>query len=176
MRAPSSFRMQLTELQKQLQTTSKAQGALGLIERWRNHGAAETIWATVSDKIPGWTARDFIFTVLADRLNAERLNVLLDWDKNITGNAEAQIKAHLRAGEMADVTLKSAALVVYQESRRHVSRKRKTAARTYFMRLSSGRFVEMCGQPLDEVVAAITEIAFGEETGSEAVRRARRPQ
>jgi hypothetical protein len=60
--------------------------------------------------------------------------------------------------------------------RRGFSRETETAPRQFFMNDWSAKFQELCGQPLDEVVAFLTQIAFNVEVTADAVREARKPR
>jgi hypothetical protein len=84
-------------------------------------------------------------------------------------------KRHLKDKQFLRAANELEMLGTVRGLREHLlSRKEKTAARQYFMTGWSRRFQAMCGQPLDEIVRVLTDIAFGGEAQTQAVRDARK--
>src|SRR5262245_57293207 len=150
--------------------------AIDVLDRWKDHASAETIWSKIRQKMPGITAREFIAVNLERRLAiAEQLKVRIPEMHGVEASARRRAAHHRKAGDGSRAAAEMSQLERFRADRvRVLGRKMKDAPRVMFMKGWSAKFRELCGQPLDEVVAFLTEVTFGGQVTIDAVRRARR--
>ena len=189
MRAPSrKFRDELVAYRQKLVADNPGHShltlAVNLLDDWHDHGAAQEIWDTLQQYIPAkemLTAEEFIFMVWSHRLRAAQLQQVVDElpvaERKV--NALARYYRKLknlfeRGVGYAQIGLAYVLLGAARSLRQKTLSRKSTAVRNKFMRDLSAQFEQACGQPLDPVVATLTEIAFGETIDPEAVRAARR--
>jgi hypothetical protein len=150
-----------------------------LLARWEKHPTTEKIWTELKEKLPPeamLTAEEFIYLVIQRRVlmaevkreNRERPTVMAE--------ADARAKQQLQAGEYFQLVRENELRRQYQGIRdKLISRNARTAPRKLFENGWSEKFIELCGQPLDEVVAVLTYVAFGVERTPDMIRGMRKP-
>jgi hypothetical protein len=175
--APLSFRDELVKYRRQLVAHDPDPLALAIIDRWRDHAGVEKIWQTLQRHIPAdktLPPEIFISLVLQQRINvAEKLQQIVDHLPKLEKQVNERAKQHRRAKDYAAIALE-AGLLANTRDRRRQALSRKSAPRMKFIRDWSAKVQEICGTPLDEVVAVVTSVAFDEVVDTEAVRDARR--
>jgi hypothetical protein len=172
MRAPVSFKAALAAYQRReivpeiVADAKQRQLAIKIIGRWKDHAAVETIWDTMEKKLPAEampTADDFIYLVLERRLSWEEFNKkVIQQGSRVVDNTRKTAKLHFVEGDYSNATKKaSLADNFHRERDQLLGRKRAIAPRKLFAKGWSDKFRELCGDPLDEVVRVLTEIAYG---------------
>jgi hypothetical protein len=149
--------------------------ALQVIDRWHDHTDVETIWDTIKEKLPAdaATAEQFIDLVLQRWDTATELNERVPKIPDIETKSRSWIKRHLQKRKYGQIARETGLLDDLLERRTRLLGRQGTA-RKPFMEGWSAKFQELCGQPLDEIVASLTEIAFNGRVTIDMVRRARR--
>lgn len=179
MRSPApSFRNELKAYQRRLPALTPGTNRLAheVLARWIDHRECELIWTTLRSLLKvKVTPGHFIAEIIFARLDAERLNIIVREGPAIEAKARARTKRHLREKKYTQLADENALLGDFVTRRDRVLGREKTGPRINFMKELSAGFVRWCGQPLDEVVGVLTEIAFGEPTTGEAARAARKP-
>lgn len=137
--------------------------SMEILDRWQR-APVETIWSTIKPKLlvaDAAAEAAFIFLVLETRIEAEQL------DEVALGLPAAEFKAipsHTKFIKKGDLDRAGEILktldAVKKGRKRLLSRKKKTAARTRFMAYWSNYFERMCGWPLFDTVASLTNIVF----------------
>jgi len=183
MRAPEpTFKSALVAYQQQaLKDAAGPERDLiaAVIDRWLEHRdrEIETIWHKIVEASDANgkerpVAEGFIDWFLMTCLVCERLSDTIaeapavysalrvqaerDWKQervSKAANTRIIVKAHAR--KMDDV----------------LGRKKKEAPRVRFMRMVREMFIENCGKPLNDVVAVLTEVAFGQPVTTDAVKK-----
>ena len=184
MRTPgSTFRDELKAFQRRLPTLTaennhwKGRLAHDVIARWVDHSECESIWTTVRPLMRvQLTPGHFIAEIIFARNDVEQLNFIVREAPAIEAKARARTKRHLKERKYSELAEENALLGEFVERRARVLGREKTGPRINFMKRLSAGFVQWCGQPLDNVVRVLTEIAFGEPITTEAVRAARKPR
>jgi hypothetical protein len=187
MRAPSpSFKSELAAYRQRLVSERADYPQLRLwlkiLDRWKDHSSAETIWKTVREKLlAAPTAGQFIDLVL------ERWSIAIELQRVTSqppekAGAKIRVQAdrHWRDGDYWLAAYEKSFLEswtndIRERSDRLLGRKKAGAARRCFMAGWRDKFKELTGQPLDPVVKVLTEIAFGCDVSIEAVRAAHMP-
>jgi hypothetical protein len=137
--------------------------AIKTLERWeRNYDDAEEIWSTIESKLlVKYLPNEFILDVLLSQRRAMEGGTVALELTDVERKARQRIKRHL--AEKDYLTL-GAEAIWFDEVReirgRILSRKKKTAALAYFMAGWAGKLRKLCGQPLYETVALLTNIVF----------------
>jgi hypothetical protein len=182
-RTPSpTFRDELKAYQRRLPALTrdndhwKGRLAHEVIAQWIDHTECELIWTTIRPLLkveitPGQFIKEIIFA----RFDAEQLSIIAAKAPNIEATMRARTKRHLQKKEYAQLGHENTLLDDLIERRAQFGRE-KTGPRLDFMRRLSAGFLRWCGQPLDNVVRVLTEIAFGDPITTEAVRAARSPR
>jgi hypothetical protein len=184
MRAPSlTFRDELTAYQKRLPALTpdndhwKGRLAHEVIARWIDHTECEAVWTTLRPLLKvEVTPGHFIAEILFARNDAELLNMMVRAAPKLEAKMRARTKRHLSEKRYTQLADENVVLGDFVERRARVIGREKTGPRIHFMQRLSAGFLQWCGQPLDNEVRVLTEIAFGEEITTEAVRAARRPK
>jgi hypothetical protein len=149
-----------------------------LLKRWEDHQSAEEIWTTLKEKLPPeamLTAEEFIYLVIERRMLMSEFKRFLREEPSVIATVDARAKQHLEIGAYSQVVRENELRRQYQGLRdKLVSRNAKTAPRKLFVTGWSNKFMELCGQPLDEIVAVLTYIAFDVEISGDAVRGMRK--
>jgi hypothetical protein len=183
MRAPSpSFRGELAAYRQDLVADRQHFSdqdyafAVEILDRWEMRQAdIDELWTTITAKCPDWPPREFILDVLASSRTASKLDAVVRELPKCEGVTANRAKRHMTNKQFRRAANELEMLgTVLDLRQRLLSRKVETAARGYFMKGWSEKFEAMCGQPLDEVVRVLTEIAFDGEVKPEAVRDARK--
>ena len=184
MRAPSrSFGTELEVYREKLIADNKEHPDLPLwlkvLDRWRRHTAAEQIWQTLKNKVPAGdmlTEEEFIWLVLEQRLIVlEPLIKVVDGLPGKKQLVDHRTKRHMKEKKHTQIALENELLGrALDQSDRLLGREKKTAIRNRFVAAWSGKFTQICGQPLDEVVRVLTEIAFGKTMTIDSVRGVRK--
>lgn len=173
-----SFKNEIAEYRRELgpgENDREILLMLAVLDRWQEHPDADTIWRKISAAVPGLSAQSFIGGVLHVREMCDRLRHVLEESPALVAavrNSAAKDDAADQY-EVAAVKRRGAKLLL-EDTDRLVGRKKDGAHRQEFMRMTSRMVLENCGQYLDDVVASLTEIAFGDTTDGRAVRDARR--
>jgi hypothetical protein len=187
MRAPaSSFKNALQAYLQYLVSENKDSSQLRLslkvIDRWQAHAATETIWNGLKGRLPSEalpTAEEFIFLVLQRRLLHEQVKRVNDETPIVERAVRARAEQYWKAKQGKQYELAAivrSKLDDFREQReRLLGRKKQEAPRKLFMVGWSDKFKELCGDPLDEIVRVLTEIAFGQEVTIDSVRGAKKP-
>jgi hypothetical protein len=183
MRAPSlSFRSELTTWRKQFVAQNDQSPlrrfVLEIIDRWLNHGSVEHIWKTIKLKLPPEAmpaAQEFIWLVLQRRLLLARVDNVIDELPEATRRTKNRAKRFLQENRFGRLSLETGLLAEAKE-RRAQRVGQKGGGRRLFIVGWREKFKELCGQPLDEIASALTQIAYGGEAPSiSAVRSTERP-
>jgi hypothetical protein len=150
---------------------------LTIIERWKDHPAAEQTWRIIRQKLSEEilpSPKPFIALVLERALIAKEIDRVVD-GAPLVKRADRLAEHKWRGGEHQFAAAIKTTVTEHQRiSARVLGREKKTASRKLFMLGWSDKFKELCEQPLDEVVRVLTEIAFGTEITIETVRGAQR--
>jgi hypothetical protein len=160
---------------------------LRVLERWqgRNRNDIEEIWNKIISKVrpdqcpanPADFAAQFISAVISCRTEAETYKTILHAEPELGAKIARRRELHLKNQDYNSLICDDELRKQYGDIRRRVfSRDTKTAPRKFFMNDWSGKFQELCGQPLDEVVAFLTQIAFDIQVTADAVRDSRKPR
>jgi hypothetical protein len=156
---------------------------LQVLKRWDDAGATEEIWKAITDAslangMPPPEAAEFIEWLISTRLTYEKLSHVIEQTPAVTTRLRVQVEREWRgpvnvwpgaAGKRAAVEAHEARMDAV------LGRKKAGAPRKRFMKLLRDAFIANCGRPLNNVVAALTEIAFGPDTTEGAVRGTQRP-
>ena len=184
MRTPShTFRDELKLYQRRLPALTtendhwKGRLAHAILERWIDRNECESIWVTIRPLLRVQvTPGHFIAEIIAARFEAEQLDIIAREAPAIENKNKARTKRHLQEKKYSELAKENAALADFVDRRARVLGREKTGPRLHFMRQLSAGFIRWCGQPLDNEVRLLTEIAFGVELTSEAARAARNPR
>jgi hypothetical protein len=185
MRSPSpTFRDALKSHRQWLRTLPKWKRRIAneVIVRWIDHPECESIWVTVCSHLKVQVTPDrFIAEIISTRLAAEPLDAKPEAFKGKMHALTNKLSREERYQELADRNQDFATTIAkYEHDREQVERAgilgRKSPGRMFFMRQVSAGFTQWCGQPLDDVVRVLTDIAFDTEVTTEAVRGARNPR
>jgi hypothetical protein len=156
-----------------------------VVDEWTRYPGVEDLWHKISAKLPAdYSAPRFIAEVLQQRDFAEDLDRVTEGLADVEQKNASRTKRLLKEAKGASkvenlkqIAIENALLASTIEDRgRILSRKSETAARQYFSATWSKRFMELCGQPLDDVVSALVLIAFQETMSVDAVRLARKSE
>jgi hypothetical protein len=129
-------------------------------------GSPETLWQDIvkklgPDAIP--TPGHLIDLVVERRILANDLERIAVELPNEESKRRARIKRDFRDRKYDEVGHRSVSLHNLLEGRKRVLGRQEGGFRRKFFCVGwSDKFQELCGSPLDEVVATITRIAFGE--------------
>jgi hypothetical protein len=177
-RAPSpSFRGELAAFRKRLMTGPDDEWRrlfVEVLDRWENHPDVEETWRKITAKVPTAVAGGFIADVLLRRKLVEEIDSRMAQLPGIEGKVRSSTKRHLKEGKYREIADANGLLADVKEMRAQVLGRERTGSQKHFTIGWSKLFQEVCGQPLDEVVAFLTEIAFGGPVSTEAVRGARK--
>jgi hypothetical protein len=157
-----------------VQTSPSVQKPGPRLARWIDHPECESIWIILRPLLKVEITPDyFIAQIIFARFDAEQLNIIVRKGPALEAKARARTKRHLREKKYTQLAAENALLGEFVSRRARVLGREKTGPRTNFMKGLSAGFVRWCGQPLDDVVGVLTEIAFGEPMTGEAARAAR---
>jgi hypothetical protein len=179
MRAPSqSFRGELDAFRKRLMMGPDDDWRrlfVEVLDRWGEHADVEKMWMKVKAKVPTALAGEFIAAVLLRRKLVNEIDSRMEQLPEIEGKVRSSTKRNLKEGRYREIAAANGWLADVKELRTTVLGRERTGSRKHFMLGWSKIFQDVCGQPLDEVVAFFTEIAFdGGPVSTEAVRGARK--
>jgi hypothetical protein len=151
--------------------------ALAIIDRWLDHADVERIWDTLKCKFqPGaLTPQQLIQMVVERRIVARRLEAVVNQKQSVTKKLRHQAKRHRieKRPAQSDATM-SAVINFDNQSTNTLGRQKGQAPQKRFKLGWRQYFREQCGQPLDDVGAALTEIAFDTVVTRDQVRGAER--
>lgn len=140
--------------------------AVAVMDRWANDADREKLWRTLVAKLRHEdlpTPLQFIDMVVSRRLLAARLEEIENELPTEVQKARARIKRNLTEGSFDKVAIEATLVDNVCEPRSRVLGRQKGGfRRRYFSLGFSDKFQELCGTPLDDVVGAITRIAFGD--------------
>jgi hypothetical protein len=174
----SDLRAYHDHLTKKNQLDWKDKIALELVQRWLERDDAEEIWRNLKSALPAdleIKPVQFAEEVIGRRILAERAAEIVHSGGGLVEDVKRRLKHHLAKDDIAKVHAISGVLKSFQERRGRALARQKGADQTWFMWQWSEAFKMVCGRPLDELVAALTEIAFDlEDVGVDHVRGAQR--
>jgi hypothetical protein len=180
---PASFQKELALIRQRLVLEHKDDPLLPLelkvLDDWAKHPDAGKPWKILTDNLPLKaipTAEQFICLVLARRVDvAERLSKMVREIPELDDEIEARIKLHRKNKRYELVSDEMERQDnFHSEADRVLGRKKSIAPRQKFMVGWSEKFKELCGQPLDEAVRILTEVAFDDEATLDEVRWAQK--
>jgi hypothetical protein len=184
MRAPSpSFQSELASYRRRL-VAERADYvylpiALEILDRWREHPDAEAIWTTLGQKLPPELmpmATQLIDLVLEKRLLMREVQLVVNQIPRRKAKTAQWSKHQLQDKNYAALVAAGSLLdEITSGAERLLGRKKGTGPRKVFITGWRDKFVEFCGQPLDDVVRVLTEIAFGGEITKDTVRATQKP-
>lgn len=173
-----SFKNEIAEYRRALGPSQNNRETLlmhAVLDRWQEHPAADTIWRKISAAVPDLSAQSFIGGVLHVREICDRLRQVLEESPALVAKARVSASKDDNVDQYEVAAWKRRGTkILLDDADRLVGRKKDGAPRQHFMRMTSSMVMENCGQQLDDVVASLTEIAFGDITDGRAVRDARR--
>ncbi|MCA1414467.1 hypothetical protein I6F30_25425 [Bradyrhizobium sp. NBAIM20] len=173
-----SFKNEISDFRRALEPVGNDSERLLMLEvldRWRDHPEAESLWEKISANQPSPPPRAFVAWLLDARTTSERVQQTVQAAPGVIAKARAVSNKDWKSGKFEQAALKARAAENFQNLADQVlGHKKSQAPRQRFMRLASEMFELNCGQPLDDVVASLTEIAFGGSVSAEVVRDARR--
>jgi hypothetical protein len=176
--AQPSFKSEIAEYRRALgRVDSDTEGLLmvAVLDRWEDHGSVETLWRKITAIHPGPPAQSFIGWLLDTRIMCERLREVVEKSPEVVAKVRAQAEKDWKTGSFEAAAWKRRKAENFVErADQELGRKKGDAPRQRFMRLASEMFIQNCGRPLDDVVASLTDIAFGDPVTTDAVRDARR--
>ncbi len=189
MRSPNpSFRSELSTYQRRLLDLQKTappdaaewfQLAIELVNQWLDRPDAESMWNTIQSHLSpafSFAPRDFIDGVVQGRFFAEELMRVIRDLPAVEHKNRQRTKRHLAKSDYASLASENVLLASVKDQRSRLLSREVSAPRTRFMRNWCDHFRQLCDQPLYEVVCAITQIAFDDDSVTiEAVRGAHRP-
>lgn len=173
-----SFRNEIAEYRRELGLGKNDREILlmrAVLDRWEEHPEADIIWRKISATVPNLSAQSFIGGVLHVREMCDRLRHVLEESPALATRARRSAEKDDDADRYEVAAWKRrGAKILLDDADRLVGRKKDGASRQHFMRMTSQMVMENCGQYFDDVVASLTEIAFGGTIDGRAVRDARR--
>jgi hypothetical protein len=180
MSAPcSSFCSELTAYQqwflanRQQFTDREYELGLQVLGRWqhRDPDEIEAIWNMISSKA-AIDPQQFIGIVVWRRAEAETHKTILHLEPKIRAKILARRNFHADNRDYSSLKDENELWLTFKNSRERIfSRDAKTAHRVVFERSWRDKFKELCGRPLDEAVAFLTQVAFDiKDVTAEAVR------
>jgi len=184
--AAGGFRAELVALRQEKERQADADPAeralvLKLLDRWIDRRDSETIWITIiealrASKVAPVPPREFIAGVLQSRLAVARASAVEKQSRAVAADVLRRADLDWKGDRIKEAVEKKTQVRRFQEQEKALlGRKRKGALQKRFMVLWRKNFIEHCGAPLDGVVAALTEIAFGGNVTIDMVRGAMRP-
>ncbi|MHC4043557.1 hypothetical protein [Bradyrhizobium sp. 23AC] len=173
-----SFKNEISDFRRALEPAgndSELQLIVEVLDRWQEHPEVERLWEKISATQPAPPPRAFIAWLLDARTTSERVQRVVQAAPGVIAKARAVSNKDWKSGKFEEAALKARAAENFQKLADQVlGHKKSRAPRQRFMRLASEMFELNCGQPRDEIVASLTEIAFGDSVSAEVVRDARR--
>ena len=172
-----SFKKELAEYRNVLGPVGNDREGLlmvAVLDRWSKHPDVEVIWSKITATVPNLSAQSFIGGVLdaremcdQERQVLEGLPALVDAARTSAAKDDDADKFEIAAAK------RRMAKNLTDRADQLAGRKKESAPRQEFMRMASKMVMDNCGELLDDVVASLTEIAFGKVTDRRAVRDAR---
>jgi RNAse (barnase) inhibitor barstar len=176
------FKDELADYRKALieQRPDNAQRGLALqvIDRWMEHGSVQSLWDTLMRELRSEDRPlpvQFIDLMLQRRILAERVEEVDQEAADLEKKVQSRAKRHLKDKAYAKASIELGLLTDFIDQRKRVLGRERGGHRKIFIVGWSQKFDELCGQPLDEVVRVLTEIAFDTEETIGGIRGARRP-
>jgi hypothetical protein len=167
---PPSFRSEIAAYRETLRSESPARSRI--LDRWECDNRTEAIWNVVRSKVPAeYSAQEFIVDVLGSGLTAYLLDGVVFGLPATEAEKLSRIKRLIKSKRYQQAADIMKLLADARALRgRLLSREKETAAQKYFMKFWRDKFRSLCQQPLDEVVAFLTQVVFDIEVSTEAVR------
>jgi len=147
-----------------------------VIARWIEHSDCELVWTKIEPLLPEEMAEPFglIHGVIEARIDAVAIDRVVKelpaLERKVQGRAIKRLRQRDYREAMGEVALLD---TILGQRKRTLSRKSKTAALTNFITRTSMQMIHLCGQPLDDVVRILTEIAFDTEVSTETITKLR---
>jgi hypothetical protein len=152
---------------------------INLINQWMAHPDVEHIWNILREKLPPEvmpTAQQFIQKVIERRIVAHRLRSVINESQQITDKGRHKAKRHRKEGRAREGDAMMWAVVKFEDQNtRILGRQKNESPQKKFILGWRDEFRRLCGQPLDEVVADLTDIAFEQTKTREQVRDTAKP-
>ncbi len=155
--------------------------AIAIVDRWKQHDEAESIWRDIIGNAPpgfAMTPIDVAARVVQYRFYADQMARGIKLAPTVERKMRALSKRHIdedtpEANEA--IAFERSVRSNTQRLRARNLRRGKNAPRTWFMAQWSEHFSQCFGRPLDDVVRFLTEIAFDDPNVTpDMVRNARR--
>jgi hypothetical protein len=185
MRGPSpSFKAELAAYQRQvvpeIADDDQRQLATKIIGDWKDHASVEKTWNTIKQKLPAEvmpTAAEFINLVVERRLSWEQVSKkVIQQGPQVEAGTRRAANYLWESGDYDNAKDKMSGADRFHQMRDQLlGRKKALAPRKLFTKDWSDKFRELCGDPLDEVVRVLTEVAFEQPRTIGAVRGVQRP-
>jgi hypothetical protein len=182
MRAPSrSFKDDLEAFRRIVEgmpALGKRELAFAVLDRWMDHGQRDDIWtditsSSIANSTAPVSASEFIEWIVFTRLGYEQLGDVIKQVPDVYSKLRTQAERDWKADDICHAFVKRKAVKDHAARMDVVlGRKKAGAPRMRFMRMLSDTFIANCGRPLDNVVRALTEIAFDTEETLPKVRGA----
>jgi hypothetical protein len=173
--AIASFRAALRQPTEQQAAHWKGRLSFEVLDNWAKHPQCEQIWSKLASELavpPG----ALIATVLLHRFEAEEAAIRIRAWPALEKKLDARAKRHIRNKARRQLEHESGLAATFIEVRdRMFSRKVASGPRKRFMASLTAKFKERSGQPFNEEVAYLTEIAFGGEVTVDMVRGTSKP-
>ena len=154
---------------------------LKVLKRWDEHAGVETIWKTITEAqiasgLPPLEPAEFIEWLAFTRAVYEKHSDVIEQTPDVTAKLRAQADRDWKGlEEWPRAIARRAAVEAHLASMDKIlGRKKAGAPRQRFMRMLRDTFLANCGRPLNDVVAMLTEIAFGPDTSADAVKNMRK--
>jgi hypothetical protein len=146
-----------------------------VLDNWARHPQCEQIWGKLGSGLAIPPAA-LIATVLFHRFVAEEAAIRIRAWPALEKKLDARAKRHIRDKTRRQLEHESALAATFTETRdRMFGRKVASGPRKRFMVGLTAKFKERSGQPFNEEVAYLTEIAFGGEVTVDMVRGTSKP-
>jgi hypothetical protein len=144
-----------------------------VLDRWEKHADTEEIWkkiqrSSAAENLP--LPAIFIARVLSSCNWSETLSNVIPELPALEARSKTLATRRQRENRFTEAGEILSTLGNLIENSKFLTREKKTAARTRFMMQWRNFFRDMCGKPLDRVVAFLTGIAFDEVISEEMVQ------
>src|SRR5262249_21033720 len=136
--------------------------AMRILNRMEKHDL-EALWNTVRPRLPQVpeAAGLFITGIIKARIHAERVDHLVNELPAREKKTVLRTKEFLTKKQFQAAAIEMSMVGTVSEGRKRLfSRKSESAAQVDFMVALRSYFADECGQPFDDVVATLTNIAF----------------
>jgi hypothetical protein len=136
---------------------------VGILDRLNDQTDIEDIWNKMKPRLPNVPAAAglFITGIIKARLHAEAVDQLVEELPVVERKSVSRTKGFLAKKQFEAAAIEMSMIGTVSEGRKRLfSRKSESAAQVNFMVALRSYFADECGQPFDDVVATLTNIAF----------------